>query len=92
MGTIGSAVYVQCKLSKYSTTYGTYTPNVLPGKILETPSLTSKCCDALIIIIGIHNSVVIIILNMFCLAATFVFGLFPIVGPSAGLPYCFLRL
>ena len=58
---------------------------------METPSLTSKCCDALIII-DIHNSCVIIILNIFCLAATFVFGLFPIVGPSTSLPCCFLCL
>ena len=86
------AVFRQFTLHIHSTTYGTYTPNVLPRRILETPSLTSKCCDALIIIIDIHNSVVIIILNIFCLAVTFVFGLFPIVGPSASLPCCFLRL
>ena len=41
-----------------------------------------KCCDALIIIIDIHNGAVIIILNIFCLAVTFVFGVFPIVGPN----------
>ena len=69
----------------------TYTPNILPGRIVETPSLTSKCCDALIII-DIHNSIAIIILNIFCLAAMFVFGFFPIVGPSASLPCCFLCL
>jgi len=46
----------------HSTTYGTHTLNVLPGRILETPSLTSKCCDVLIII-DIHNIVVIIILK-----------------------------
>ena len=40
----------------------------------------------------IQNSVVIIILNIFCLAAMFVFGLFPIVRPSASLPCCFLCL
>ena len=64
----------------------------MPGRILETPSLTLKGCDALIIIIDIHSSVVIIILNIFCLAVTFVFGVFPIVGPSVSLPCCFLRL
>ena len=88
----GTLSYISTVYTAHTQHHLRYPLNVLPGRILETPSLTSKCCDALIIIIDIHNSVVITILNIFCLAVTFVFGLFPIVGPSASLPCCFLHL